>query len=67
MQLLHSNPCGYLLIIRHLANNNYRTIRLDMAMKRKIGLENLQKFDHDQITIVITHKKPYDNDKTKIL
>ena len=32
-------------------------VRLDMALKRKIGLENLQKFDCDQITIVITHKK----------
>ena len=36
---------------------NSRMIRLDMAMKRKIGLENLQKFDYDQITIVTTHKK----------
>ena len=41
-------------------------IRLDMALKRKIGLENLQKFDYDQITIVITQKSPYDYDNTKI-
>ena len=33
-------------------------IALDMAIWQQIGLKNLQKFDYDQITIiVITHKK----------
>ena len=48
----HASAIGVLYCIR-----NSHMIRLDMALKRKIGLENLQKFDYDQITLVRTHKK----------
>ena len=47
-KIAHKSAIRVLYIIR-----NSSMIRLDMATKRKIGLENLQKFDYDQITIVI--------------
>ena len=49
----HASAIGVVYCIQ-----NSRMIRLDMAMKRKIVLENLQKSDYDQITIVIHKKAP---------
>ena len=44
-------PMRLLINYTFIRIQNSRMIRLDMALKRKLGLENLQKVDYDQILL----------------